>query len=508
MTNKKKIAGWIAAPLALTLALAGCTAIDSAAGSASGTTATSPAAVVQTASTGSAQEILDENQTPHDEDDVADAGTETAIALTGSSITLTEGGTYRLSGTITDGAVTVDTEAAITLILDGVTITNSTGAAIEILAADEAVIVVEGDDNSLSDTSSYADGADVNAALFSAADLTLTGTGTLRITGNANDALASKDGLVIDGPTLIVDAVDDGIRGKDYVVIRSGEITVTSGGDGIKADNDTEAERGYIALLGGTVTVTAGGDGLDAATDIVTTAGTLTVTAGGGHEVTASEATSTKGVKAGVIIAIDGGEITADAADDALHSDGDLLVAAGTVTAASGDDGLHAEGGIRITGGAIDVTSSYEGIEALTIHLSDGTVNVVASDDGLNAANGTGNGAPGIVTEGALIDISGGTLTIDAGGDGIDSNGDIVISGGVITFLGTAGRGDSAIDYDGTYTNTGGELNLPEGEEIAGAPGMGGGQGAFPGGGQAPEGGFGGRGQRPQQDTEDGAQTP
>ena len=490
-TNKKKIAGWIAAPLALTLALAGCTAIDGATGAVGASEETSAAAVVQTTSTGSAQEILDENQTPHDEDDAANTAAETAIALTGDSVTLTGGGTYRLSGNIADGAVTVNTEDAITLILDGVNIANSSGAAIEILSADETVIVVEGSDNALSDTSAYDEGADANAALFSAADLTVTGTGTLRITGNGNDALASKDGLVIDGPTLIVDAVDDGIRGKDYVVIRSGQLTVTAGGDGIKADNDTDADRGYIALLGGDVTVTADGDGLAAATDIVTTAGTLTVAAGGGHGTTASEETSTKGVKAGVIIAIDGGDVSADAADDALHSDGDLLVAAGTVTVASGDDGLHAEVGIRITGGAIDVTSSYEGIEALTIHVSGGVVNVVSSDDGLNAANGTGNGAPGVVTPGALIEISGGDLTIDAGGDGIDSNGDIVISGGVITFVGAAGRGDSAVDYDGSYTNTGGELNLPEGEEIGGAPGD----------------GFGG-GQRPEPGTTPGAQLP
>ena len=81
------------------------------------------------------------------------------------------------------------------------------------------VVLADGSENTLSDTDSYADDAEANAALYSAGDLTIGGSGALTVTGNGNDAIAGKDGLVVEGGNITVEAADDGIRGKDYLVV-------------------------------------------------------------------------------------------------------------------------------------------------------------------------------------------------------------------------------------------------------------------------------------------------
>lgn len=39
-------------------------------------------------------------------------------------------------------------------------------------------------------------------------------------------------------------------------------------------------------------------------------------------------------------------------------------------------------------------------------------------------------------------------VTVDAGGDGLDSNGYVEVNGGVVLASGSAGGGDSALDYE------------------------------------------------------------
>ncbi|HEY7812123.1 MAG TPA: carbohydrate-binding domain-containing protein, partial [Nakamurella sp.] len=102
----------------------------------------------------------------------------------------------------------------VTLILDGADITNSGGSALVINDAEAAVVqLADGSQNTLTDGTETATD-EPNPALFSTADLTITGTGALTVHGNANDGITSKDGLVIEAGTITVAAVDDGIRSK------------------------------------------------------------------------------------------------------------------------------------------------------------------------------------------------------------------------------------------------------------------------------------------------------
>ncbi|MCB1239732.1 MAG: carbohydrate-binding domain-containing protein, partial [Tetrasphaera sp.] len=150
-----------------------------------------------------------------------DASTAKTIALGSGNVEITEPGTYILTGTLSNGQVIVNSsaEGKVRIVLSNASITNSSGAAIDVRAADEVVVVLaEGTSNSLTDGSGYdTSGEDAaDAALFSMADLTIGGTGSLIVTGNTADGIASKDGLVILGGTITVKAADDGIRGKDY----------------------------------------------------------------------------------------------------------------------------------------------------------------------------------------------------------------------------------------------------------------------------------------------------
>ncbi|GAA0470593.1 hypothetical protein Ade02nite_33760 [Paractinoplanes deccanensis] len=430
-----------------------------------------PAPAATPTAADSAATVLAANEPVHAA--AADTGSAATIDLGGGSppdgvevedgtVTITAAGAYRLTGTL-NGQVVVNTpKAAVTLVLDNATITSAATAAIAAVEASRLdVVLPAGTRSTLADASSYPQDADVNAALFSAGDLTVGGTGALTVTGNGNDGIASKDGLLVSSGTITVRAKDDGLRGKDYLVVRDGTIRVTSGGDGLKADNDTDPRAGFVAVAGGTVEVTSGGDGADAATDLVQTGGTLKVTAGGGHGTAPAGDPSTKGLKSGVVTVLEAGTATVDASDDAVHSDGSIHLAGTTLSAASGDDGVHAENTLRVSAGKAAVTTSVEGVEAAHVDVTGGATTIVSSDDGLNAAGGDGGGlgAPGGEEVGDYTaTVTGGTLIIDAEGDGFDSNGTASITGGTVVVSGPSGRGNGALDVNGTFTMSGGTL--------------------------------------------------
>ncbi len=412
------------------------------------------------------------------------------VRVEGSTATITAAGSYNLSGTLADGQIVVDTndKGIVRLILNGVDIRSSTNAPIHIADADKAMVVLaDGTQNHLSDASNYiypsADVDEPNAALFSKADLTLAGGGALTVEGNSNDGIASKDGLLITGGTIRVQAADDGVRGKDYLVIEGGNVTVIAQGDGLKADNAEDATRGYIAIEGGVVNVSAGGDAIAAETDVTIADGTLTLASGGGSG-NAAGSGSAKGIKGGVGVVIDGGSLTIDAADDALHSNGSVVINGGTLVLASGDDGIHADESLTIRAGSVQIVRAYEGIESARITLDGGDIRITSSDDGINVAggvDGSGGGAGGgpggprgqdafASTGDAHLAINGGFIVVDAGGDGIDSNGPIQMTDGVVLVHGPTQNMNGALDYEGGFTLTGGTLIAVGSAGMAQAP--------------------------------------
>jgi hypothetical protein len=188
-----------------------------------------------------------------------------SVEIDGGKVTISSGGNYRISGDLSEGQLIVNTtdDTLVRLILDGANITNTTGSPLSILQAEKVILILaDGSENSLTDGASYSDetaNEDApNATLFSTADLSISGNGSMTINGNYNDGISSKDGLIIAGGTIVVNAIDDGIRGKDYLVIKDGSLTVTANGDGLKSDNEEDPTLGFIEIFQGNLDITAG----------------------------------------------------------------------------------------------------------------------------------------------------------------------------------------------------------------------------------------------------------
>ncbi len=426
------------------------------------------------------------------------------VVVDGSTVTITASGTYVVSGRLTDGSLVVASAAdgLVRIVLDGADVASTSGPALEVVAADEVVVVLaDGSTNSLEG------GAESSAALDSTADLTIAGTGVLAVDGAVNDGIASSDGLVVVDATIDATAVDDGLRGKDYLVVQDAVITVDAGGDGLVSDNADDPARGFLTLTDATLDVDAGGDGVQAETDLDVTGGDLTVRTGGGSGQTVAEDASAKGLKAGTALVIDGGTLDVDATDDALHANDTVTVLSGDLTLATGDDGIHADTALTVTAGTIDVTESYEGLESAMIAIDGGDISIRSSDDGINVSSGEDasefgpdGGAPpggpgvapgGLTTDQAIVEadgattrdeftdtgeqsltITGGTIVVDADGDGLDANGAFVMTGGSVLVHGPTMQGNGALDARSITVN-GGVLLAAGSAGMAETPGTG-----------------------------------
>lgn len=403
----------------------------------------------------------------------------TVIKESEDAVKITAAGTYVITGRHSSITVSAPDSAKVRIILKNATVQNSSGPAIYITAADKVFITAYKDTvNTVSDGSTYSsdfDGTNVDGAVFSKAELTLNGEGTLNVTGSYKCAVVSKDDLIICGLTLNAKSLGSAIEGKDCVKSKDSTVTVTSSGDGIKSTNSEDTARGFVYIESGLFNITAAKDGIQAETLVKLSGGEINVTSGGGapekvssggagrapfESSSSDDEESTNGIKAGSLILAEGGSITVSSADDTVHSNGDVQINGGKFTLSSGDDGIHADNALIINSGEITVSKSYEGLEGKTVTITGGNIDITSSDDGINAADdnsSSSGGAPGAnASSDVYINISGGYITVNASGDGVDSNGNIDISGGVILVSGPASDGNSALDCDGTATVTGG----------------------------------------------------
>ena len=375
----------------------------------------------------------------------------------GKVIDITSGGSYTLSGEY--NSITINTTTDVILNLVDATIINTNGPAINVEDAEKVSIILSGVNKIKATTTEELDGA-----IYSKDDLIFSGDGSLEIESNY-DGIVSKDSLIINSGNYIIQAEDDGIRGKDNVAIVDGTFKITSGGDGIKSTNDSDTNKGYIVIDGGVFDIIATTDGIQAETYLNINGGTFNIQTGGGYTNSNVE-NSAKGLKAETQIAIQGGEINLNSADDAIHSNGDIVFSGGTLTLQTGDDGAHADATLQVIGGTITINNCYEGLEGSIVDIKGGNITVNASDDGINAAS-KDNTEEEIDnrrrdnfrnSSNSKLYISGGVIKVLAAADGLDANGTIDITGGEIYVESSNNNAETALDHDGTLTISGGTL--------------------------------------------------
>lgn len=442
-------------------------------------------------------------------------GKYTGYEIDGTDVSITAAGTYVFSGDCDNGSITVKKGVTgVTIVLNGLTLTNDDSAAITLnKTAEASMIAAAGTTNTVADTEGS---SDENAAVKvkSGAALAIGGTGTLTVDGNAKNGIkgAADAVITVAEVKLNINAANDGLSCDDELNITGGTLSITAGGDAVKASPDTgdtenpdTTSLGNVTISGGTLTLNATEDGIQADGDLTISGGTFHVKTNGGHTTALTDdSASCKGFKAGKTLTVTGGTLTVDSADDALHANADVSITGGTLTLATGDDGVHADNDLVIgakgssstTTPKISITASYEGLEGTTVNVYSGDIDVAASDDGVNAASSQ----LGERSDKYAINIAGGDLYIDAGSDGLDSNNDISMTGGKVEVYGADAMMDAAIDYDGTFTRSGGTLfgagmepsagtqayiavgeTSPSGGGMGGGPnGQGGGQGMTP----------------------------
>lgn len=378
------------------------------------------------------------------------------VTVDGNVITITSGGTYIISGTLSEGQLVVDADdEKVQLVLDNADITCATSAAIYVKSAGKTFITLaEGSENIIMNTAEFEaiDDNNIDAVIFSKDDLTLNGSGTLTINSENGHGIVSKDDLKITGGTYNITAASHALSGKDSVRIAEGTFNLVSGKDGIHSENADDSSKGYVYIAGGEFTVDSTGDGIDASNIVQIDGGTFDITAGGGVEnSTKTHEDNMMGGPGGgngpqMGEAPDGntpsekpsGEVpqgdpgnnssensgsdnsssdssSSDIATPPEKPDSNTNQAAGTEQSESDTSdsdsastkGIKADGRLYINGGTFTINSADDSVHSNSaVTINDGTYTLTTGDDGVHS--------------GEAVEINGGTITISESYEGLE----------------------------------------------------------------------------------------
>ena len=182
------------------------------------------------------------------------------VTVDGTVVTITAGGDYIFTGSVDNGQICVDTgvsEDKVTVVLNGVTITNTSAPAIFIREAKRCTIKPkEGSVNTL-ESGVEKKGVKDTGVIFSNDTVRLKGNGELNITATASHAINSDDDVVIESGTYNINSRKSGIIANVGVTLNGGKVNIFGGTNGIKAKGDDDAV-GTVTINGGTMYVSGG----------------------------------------------------------------------------------------------------------------------------------------------------------------------------------------------------------------------------------------------------------
>ena len=346
------------------------------------------------------------------------------------TVSIYSGGSYRISGSLSEGQILVnagDSADDVIIILDGVSISSSSGPAVYIQQARNTRIrLPEGSSNIIvSGTEGGAVPEDAaGAAVYAEDDLDIEGKGQLEIRGFINNGIGCKDDLDINDGMINVYAVNNGIKASESLEIKGGEIHIESGNDGLKTTSDKKEGKGFVRLSGGRVDIVSRGDGISALTELYIEDGSLNISTQGDPV-----QVSSKGLKAGKGLCISGGETVLSSSDHAVQCDAGIDISGGELSAVSAAErGISAKGSINISGGRISLEAADDGMKAVEgINMSGGSVRIISGENGMQAGDRTSAGDRTVTADG-------GELYISAYRQGINAD-SFRLSGGTVFIL-------------------------------------------------------------------------
>ncbi len=424
--------------------------------------------------------------------------------------TITESGSYYLSGEYSSISITAAKGSEVYLYLDGVTINSTEGIALSSSKNITLhVILLNGSENTI--TNDYED----TNAFHVKGTVYISGDGTLNITSAQKSGLkVSKDLYIYEGVTLNVNGYDHAISARSVTAQGATLNLTTQAKDGIHAECDDDVteytdEQGYVYLVDCNVTIDSYGDGIQADTYVYISGGDYDITTHGEFvSYSASNMTeyeletddfkyvksgstykrvakdsirslsssyyalknSVKGIKVGEIEYDSDGDgeddtevtvgdykiyiahlanIKINSTDDCIHTNyGDTVIDSANLVLDTFDDGITADYNLSVNNASIQINSSYEGLEGATVTIDGENTNIVSvsSDDGINAASD--------LTNNCVININNGYLRVYASGDGLDANASLYLNGGIVIVEGP-GSGNGSLDAEQIYFNGG-----------------------------------------------------
>lgn len=404
-----------------------------------------------------------------------------AVSIDNNIITITDEGTYVISGSLSNGQIIVDAEKTdkIQLVLNGVTINCNTSAPLYIKQADKVFVTLEKDsENVLSNKDEFVaiDDNNIDSVIYSKDDLTLNGLGTLTVNAAYGHGIVSKDDLVFTSGNYNITATSHGIQGKDSVRIAEGTFNINSGKDGIHSENSDETNLGFVYIAGGSFDINATYDGIDGASLVQIDSGTFNLTTGGGSANASTDSNGNanenwgkwdKGTRPGTPPSSDNSfnsnnspppnsladpnaapdmstsasqKLPTDTQNNEAQTPPYYAAQPNDYTTSSQETtedttvsakGVKADGSILINDGAFTIDSSDDSIHSnANIYINNGTFNISSGDDGIHGnsdvkiTNGTitiSKSYEGI--EGQNIEISGGSINLTSMDDGLNAAG-------------------------------------------------------------------------------------
>lgn len=271
------------------------------------------------------------------------------MSETQNDVEINESGTYVISGSCSDGNITVKKgTTGVALVLDNLSIGSSTGAPVSLNKETEVKIIVSGT-VALTDAEDPNDEYSTDAAVADAFDgaalkakagamAYITGDGVLNIVGKAKNGIKGGDeaSLIIDGPTVQIAAANDGINVNYDITLLSGSVSVNANDDAIHADHilTIGSEDGS----GPVIYITQCSEGLEAS-----------------------------------VVNIFGGEVTVNSSDDAINAANKDALYAGELVYS-----------INMTGGSVTINGQGDGFD------SNGNINLIGGSAVINVQNRMG----------------------------------------------------------------------------------------------------------------------